>query len=61
MSFDRRLALMHDRKLLAVGTPQEVLTPTLIETAFGIPVTVIDHPIHGTPFVVPLYERRGEP
>jgi iron complex transport system ATP-binding protein len=59
--FGDRLALMHDRKLLAVGTPQEVLKPKLIETAFGIPVTVIDHPIHGTPFVVPLYERRGEP
>lgn len=55
--FGDRLALMHDRKLLAVGTPKEVLQPALIETAFGIPVTVIEHPIHHTPFVVPLYER----
>jgi len=59
--FGDRLALMHDRQLLAVGTPKEVLQPALIETAFGIPVTVIDHPIHGTPFVVPLYEPQGEP
>lgn len=59
--FGDRLALMHDRSLLAVGTPKEVLQPKLIETAFGVPVTVIDHPVYGTPFVVPLYERQGEP
>jgi len=58
--FGDRLALLSDRKLLAIGTPREVLQPMLIEQAFGVPVTVIDHPIHGTPFVVPLYKRDGE-
>ncbi len=54
--FGDRLALLSDNKLLAIGTPREVLQPLLIEQAFGVPVTVIDHPIHGSPFVVPLYE-----
>jgi len=58
--FGDRLALMHNRKLLAVGTPKDVLQPSLIETAFGIPVMVIDHPIHRTPFVVPLYEKPSQ-
>lgn len=58
--FGDRLALLNDRKLLAIGTPREVLQPSLIERAFGVPVTVIDHPIHGTPFVVPLYEREAD-
>jgi iron complex transport system ATP-binding protein len=58
--FGDRLALLNDHKLLAIGTPREVLQPSLIEQAFGVPVTVIDHPIHGTPFVVPLYERGGD-
>ena len=58
--FGDRLALLSDHKLLAMGTPREVLQPSLIEQAFSVPVTVIDHPIHGTPFVVPLYKRDGE-
>jgi len=57
--FGDRLAILSDCKLLAIGTPREVLQPSLIEQAFGVPVTVIDHPIHGTPFVVPLYERES--
>lgn len=58
--FGDRLALLNDRKLLAIGTPREVMQPSLIEQAFGVPVQVIDHPIHGTPFVVPLVEREVE-
>jgi iron complex transport system ATP-binding protein len=53
--FGDRLALLADHKLLAIGTPREVLTPNNIEQAFDIAVTVIDHPLHGTPFVIPAY------
>jgi iron complex transport system ATP-binding protein len=58
--FGDRLAILSDCKLLAIGTPREVLQPSIIEQAFGVPVSVIDHPIHGTPFVVPFYEPEAE-
>ena len=58
--FGDRLALLGEGRLLAIGTPREILQPTLIEQAFGIPVTVIDHPVHGTPFVVPMYHQAGD-
>ena len=53
--FGDRLALLANSSLIAIGTAREVLTPSLIRQAFGVDVTVIDHPVHGTPFVVPLY------
>ena len=53
--FGDRLALLANRSLIAMGTAREVLTPSLIRQAFGVDVTVIDHPVHGTPFVVPMY------
>lgn len=53
--FGDRLALLAERSLIAIGTAREVLTPSLIRRAFDVEVTVIDHPVHGTPFVVPLY------
>ena len=53
--FGDRLALLADHKLIAMGTAKQVLTPTLIRQAFDVSVTVIDHPVHGTPFVVPMY------
>lgn len=58
--FGDRVAMLHDRKVMAIGTPREVLTPDRIFRAFGVPVTVIDHPVHGIPFVVPLYQREHE-
>ncbi len=52
-----RIALLARRTLLACGTPHEVLTPQRIAETFGIPVTVIPHPVYGTPLVVPLLEE----
>jgi iron complex transport system ATP-binding protein len=51
-TFADRIAVLHDRKLMIVGTPREVLTSVTIQTAFGVSVTVVDHPIHGTPLVI---------
>jgi iron complex transport system ATP-binding protein len=55
--FGDRIALLSQRTLIAMGTPMEVLRPELIESAFGLPVDVLTHPVHGTPFIVPRYER----
>lgn len=48
-----RLAILQDGKLLCQGKPETVLTQDNIYQAFGIPVKVIDHPIHhNCPLVV---------
>jgi iron complex transport system ATP-binding protein len=58
-----RLAVLAARSVVAIGSPQEVLTAEVIEQAFGIPVTILQHPIYGTPLVAALGEdastRRG--
>lgn len=51
-----RIALLSERTLIAVGTPAEVLSPEWIQRAFGVSVSVIPHPVHGNPFIVPRYE-----
>jgi iron complex transport system ATP-binding protein len=49
-----RLVLLHDREIVAMGTPTEVLQAERIERAFGIRVMIIEHPVHDVPLVVPL-------
>ena len=49
-----RVALLGDRAVIAVGTPDQVLTEPLIGRTFGMRVTVVRHPVYGTPLVAPL-------
>ena len=51
--FGDRLALLANRELIAIGPPSQVLTTDLIRQAFSIDVAVMEHPMHGTPLVVP--------
>jgi len=48
-----RLALLYDGQLLALGTPDEVLTADNLTRVYGVPIMVIRHPVWGTPLVVP--------
>jgi len=50
-----RLVVLSEGKVAAEGAPREVLTPELLETAFGLVVSVIDGP-DGQPIVVPRIE-----
>lgn len=47
-----RVALLANGELRSLGTPKEVLTPANIASAYGLPVSVVPHPIHGTPLVL---------
>jgi len=49
-----RLALLAEGRLLATGTPFEVLTPELLQQVYGVTVSVSRHPLYNTPLVVPL-------
>jgi iron complex transport system ATP-binding protein len=48
-----RVALLVEGRVVASGTPGEVLTPGAISSAYGWPVSVIEHPFHGGPLVLP--------
>ncbi|MBI4603453.1 MAG: ABC transporter ATP-binding protein [Planctomycetes bacterium] len=61
-----QLALLADGELRAAGDASEVLTPENLTAAYGLPVEVIAHPLHGTPLVLPsgawlhtVAERKG--
>jgi len=47
------LLVMRDGRILAQGTPEEVVTPATIRAAFGLEVRVIRDPEVGTPLVIP--------
>ncbi|MFN3652682.1 MAG: heme ABC transporter ATP-binding protein [Armatimonadota bacterium] len=51
--FDR-LLLLHEGRILADGSPHEVLRPDLLETAFGCRAQVLQHPTEGVPLVALL-------
>lgn len=48
-----RIALMRDGKLVAIGTPAEVLAPWALRHAYGVEVSVLAAP-DGFPVIVPL-------
>jgi len=49
-----RLVLLSDHSLIASGPPQDVLTAERISDVYGVPVTVMPHPVYQSPMVVPL-------
>ncbi len=48
-----KVVLLNKGQVLSDGPPQEVLTAERIESAFAIPVRVIQHPTAACPVVVP--------
>jgi iron complex transport system ATP-binding protein len=52
-----RLALLAEGRLLAVGESEEVLVPSYLTQAYGVPVVVTRHPLYGTPMVTPVVRR----
>ncbi len=48
-----RVALLVGGRIVAVGSPPDVLTPSRLTAAFGVTVEVIPHPEYGTPLVLP--------
>ncbi|MBI5877504.1 MAG: ABC transporter ATP-binding protein [Chloroflexi bacterium] len=55
-----RIALLSRGALLALDTPEAVLTPALLQAAYDVPVVVSRHPIHHTPLVALASDRDGE-
>ncbi|MCM3504194.1 ABC transporter ATP-binding protein [Curtobacterium sp. ODYSSEY 48 V2] len=51
--YSDRLVVLHDGGVVADGTPQDVLTPTVLQTAFGLHARVVPDPVTGAPMIVP--------
>ncbi|HEX4949513.1 MAG TPA: iron chelate uptake ABC transporter family permease subunit, partial [Blastocatellia bacterium] len=49
--FADRIALLKDGKILACGTPNEVMTAELLSQVFGAPLLVTTHPHSGKPLI----------
>ena len=56
--YAERLVAMRAGRIVASGTPAEVLTEDLLCDVFGLDAQVIQDPVAGTPLVVPV-GRRG--
>ena len=46
-----RVALMSNGTVAATGTPEDVLTEVNLSPAYGLRITVYEHPAHGAPLV----------
>ncbi|WP_442940190.1 ABC transporter ATP-binding protein [Nocardioides sp. B-3] len=55
---DHLVALRHG-KVVAEGTPREVVTEEVVRTVFGLDNRVIDDPVSHTPLVVPVSRHRN--
>jgi iron complex transport system ATP-binding protein len=47
-----RVVLMNDARIIATGTPADVLRADLLEAVFDIPMLVIPHPQLAHPLVI---------
>ena len=52
-----RLVAMRDGRIVASGTPHEVITEEMLSTVFGLDARVIADPVAGSPMVVPVGAR----
>jgi len=52
-----RLVAMRAGRIVASGTPGEVLTEDLLSDVFGLDARVVPDPVAGTPLVVPIGRR----
>ena len=48
------LIAMQDGRIVAEGSPREIVTPELVETVFGLNSRIVTDPVSNTPLVVPL-------
>ena len=44
-------------KIVAQGTPNEVITEELLDDAFGLNARVITDPVYGDPLIIPIGTR----
>lgn len=53
------IVAMSEGRIVANGTPAEVLTETIVEEVFDLPCRIIEDPVTRAPLVLPLGRRPG--
>ena len=53
------LVALRDGRVVAEGTPREVVTEDVVRTVFGLDNRVVDDPVSHTPLVVPVSRHRS--
>jgi len=56
--FADRVLLMKEGRVIAIGSPKEVLTPELLRRVFDLDVLVDAHPVSGAPRITPVHDRQ---
>jgi len=51
--FADEVFLLVSGRIAASGTPEAVLRADILSAAYGVPIQVLEHPVHHTPLVVP--------
>ncbi|MEA5583649.1 ABC transporter ATP-binding protein [Nodularia harveyana UHCC-0300] len=59
-AYSDRLIMLKEGKVVAVGTPKEVITASTIQQVFDVEMTVIPHPINGYPTCLPCHLGIGD-
>ena len=59
--YSDRLVVLHQGRVLADGEPWQVITPEVLDAAFGLEALVIADPASGRPLVVPLDPSGAHP
>jgi iron complex transport system ATP-binding protein len=49
-----RIAALHQGGIHMVGEPADVMTPEVVATVFGAEISIVQHPVYGTPVVLPV-------
>jgi iron complex transport system ATP-binding protein len=57
--YAHHLIAMKDGAVVATGRPDQVVTESLVADVFGLAVRVVEDPVTGTPWVVPLGRSRS--
>ncbi|KRB73357.1 hypothetical protein ASE01_20215 [Nocardioides sp. Root190] len=57
-TFCDRIAVLHDGGLFALGSPDEVLTPSVLHDAFGVLATRVRHPLTGRTHLLFSHDER---
>jgi len=55
-----RLIAIHDGRIVADGSPRQVLTPALLAEVFQVRAQIIDHPVDGLPVCLPYAIANGD-
>ena len=59
--YSDHLIAMANGRIAAEGTPQEVITESIVREVFGLEATIVPDPVSGTPLLIPIGRTHQTP